>query len=446
MHRLFAKIVFILLALILSQPVFTQEINSSKLDSFLFALAKNNKAFGQLVFSQNSNIIYERSFGYRTNYEVDKNKINNETKFWIGSVSKVYTAVIIYQLIQENKLKLDTKLSEYFPEIKYANDIQIRDMLNHHSGIFNFSDDPNYRQWRLKPISQDKLLAKICAGAPAFYPRSNQRYSNSNFILLAWIAEKICSKTFPEIVEDRISKIIGAMHTSKAHKINSEQNEALAYQWENQWKAMPQTDMSIPGGAGGIASNAHDMSLFIDALFDGRLIHKNYLDTMILQDNGFGYGLFEYHFENQKCLGHTGGIDGFSSFLAYFPDEKLSISFCSNALAIPMNDILISALKIRFNRPFQVPDFKPYAHTRSELDSMCGVYSCRSLQLDLIIRRKGNSLEAQATKQSPFLLENSGPNHFQFNTAGIQMEFFPADHSMQLLQRGRTFLFEKKLH
>lgn len=444
-HPRIYPIVFCFLFLFLnSDSLKSQSFSTAKLDSFLHTLQQHKKGMGSLVLSQNGNIIYQQTFGFRDRMKGKTLPIQAQTAFHIGSISKVFTAVMVYQLIDSGKLQLETPLDSFFPSIPNAHQIHISHLLHHSSGVYNFSNDLQYKDWRFKPQTHEQMLQHIASGTPDFLPGTSHRYSNSNYVILGYIVEKITGKTYAENLQEKIVKPLGLSHTFYGNKIQSANNEAYAWQLDTDWKRMPETDLSIPGGAGALSSTPTDLCLFMDALMHHQLISQAMLDTMRTQYDGFGKGLFEYPFENRKALGHTGGIDGFASMIAYFPQEDFMLTYCTNAQIMSMNDVLIGVLKIRYNRPFTIPDFKPYAHTQAELDQFAGMYSCRQIQLKLAIRRVGTHLEGQATNQKAFSLESTSRNAFEFQPAGIRMEFNPAQQSLMLFQHGQTFVFERE--
>src|SRR5690606_2403551 len=180
----------------------------------------------------------------------------------IGSVTKMFTAIMIFQLAEEQKLKLSTKLSTFFPQIKQASEITISMMLGHRSGLASITDDTTYLQKNTKHFTQNEIIDWLKGLEPVFSPGEKAAYSNSNYILLGYIIEKVTKKSYAENLEQRITKPLGLKHTFYAI-----QNSELAVpSFENKthkWVAVPFTDLSIPAGAGSIQSTAGDLNVFI---------------------------------------------------------------------------------------------------------------------------------------------------------------------------------------
>ena len=215
------------------------------------------------------------------------------------------------------------------------------------------------------------------------------------------------------------------------------------YQFVSNWKQMPETDMSIPGGAGAIVSTPADLTKFIEALFSLKLFKQSSLDQMKTMTDGFGMGMFQIPFYDQKAWGHNGGIDGFGSNLAFFPDDGLAIAYCTNGQLYPMNDVLIGVLSIYFNKEYSIPTFNTVTLKTEELDKYLGVYSSTQLPLKITITKENTSLIAQATGQSSFPLEATEKDKFKFDQAGVVLEFNPGKSEMTLKQNGGIFLFTK---
>lgn len=419
---------------------FAQNFDKDKLDLYFQTLENNNKFMGSVAISENGKIIYTKSIGFA---DVEtKTKPNSETKYRIGSISKSFTSAMIFKAMEENKLSLDTKIDQYFPTIKNANKISISNLLNHRSGIHSFTDNEDYLTWNTQKKSEADLLKLIENGGSDFEPDSKASYSNSNYVLLSFILEKIYKKTYSEIVMEKIIKPIGLKNTYYGGKIDIKNNEANSYHFENAWIKETETDMSIPIGAGAIVSTPSDLLKFADALFGGKIISGKSLKLMETIKDNYGFGLFQMPFGDKKAFGHTGGIDGFSSNYGYFPAEKVSFAFTSNGSNFNNNDIAIAVLSAAFNQPYEIPTFKTYELKTEDLDQYLGTYSSKDLPLKITITKNDKTLMAQATGQGAFPLDASEKNIFKFERAGIILEFKPSEKKMTLNQGGKIYNYE----
>jgi len=324
-----------------------QSINRAKVDSLMDVMA--DKAMLSIALSQNGELIYSRAIGYSDADTTHKVHATINTRYRIGSISKVFTSVIIFQMIEEGKIQLFNPLSEYFPDLPNAKKITIGNLLNHSSGLHNFTDDSSYTSMQNKKATKAEMLSKFKEQVPDFEPNSKHQYSNTNFILLGYIAEILDNKPYAEIVQQRICRTIGLKNTYYGGKINTKNQEAQSYTWQGRWVPVTETDMSIPGGAGALVSNPSDLNFFMTALFNGKLVNDNSLRDMITIKDGYGMDLVQYTFDGKTGYGHNGGIDGFKSQAVYYPQEKLAVSYTANGVNTSISKMIVGILNIYFN-------------------------------------------------------------------------------------------------
>lgn len=430
-----------------------QTLNKAKLDSLFDVLAAKEKAMGSIALSKNGRQIYSRAIGYSQITNTVKTPANTNTIYRIGSISKMFTATMIFQLIEEGKISLTTPISNYFPELPNATKITIGNLLNHHSGLHNFTDDSSYLAILSKPHTQKQMLQIISSNPVDFEPGAQGEYSNSNYVVLGFLVEKITGKKYQDALKERILSKAELQHTYYGSKADPKKNEALSYEYMpvpeggaivNTWEFAGETDMSIPHGAGALVSTPEELNKFIEALFAHKLISAKSLEQMTTIQDDYGMGIFEIPFGKRISYGHSGGIDGFSSLLGYFPKDSLAFAYCSNGGNYSSNDVIIGVLSIYYNVPYTIPTFKTLALKTEDLDKYLGVYSSADMPLKITVSKNGTALKAQATGQSSFPLEATGPDEFRFDAADITMIFRPEKSEFTLLQSGMTFIFVKQ--
>ncbi|MBS1501432.1 MAG: serine hydrolase, partial [Bacteroidetes bacterium] len=182
---------------------------------------------------------------------------------------------------------------------------------------------------------------------------------------------------------------------------------------------------------------------FLDALFAGKLIGAQSLGLMKTIRDGYGMAMFPMPFYERTAYGHTGGIDGFTSVVSYFPDEKLAVAWCSNGSVYSTNDILIGVLSIYFFKAYTIPTFQTIKLSPAELDRYVGTYSSTQLALKITFTRQDTTLMAQATGQSAFALIATARDIFEFTPAGVVIQFDPPTQSFVLKQGGQSFKFTR---
>ncbi|MDC6364522.1 MULTISPECIES: serine hydrolase domain-containing protein [Flavobacteriaceae] len=421
---------------------FPQDIDSNKLDTYLSSLEVNDKFMGSIAVAKNGNIIYSKVIGYLD--VANEVKANEKSKYRIGSISKTFTTVLVLKAVEENKINLEQTIDEYFPSIKNSDKITIEDLLYHRSGIHNFTNDSDYINWNTEPKSEQEMVAIIEKAGIDFEPDSKSEYSNSNYVLLTYILEKTFDKSYAELLKEHIAKPLELSDTYMAGRINVGNKECNSYRYLGNWKLSPETDTSIPLGAGGILSTPIDLVKFSNALFSGKLLNTESLDHMKSIKGQFGMGLFQIPFYDKIGYGHTGGIDGFNSVFSFFSDGNISYALTSNGSNFNINDISIAVLSAVYGKPFTIPEFSNYTVANSDIDQYLGVYTSSQISLKITITKEDANLIAQATGQPSFPLEATAEHTFKFDPAGVVMEFQPSSEKMTLKQGGGEFLFSKE--
>lgn len=398
---------------------------------------------GSLAISVDGEIIYSRAIGYRSVDGNKKIKSDSHTKYRIGSITKMFTGTMIFQLIEEGKLKLNDHLSTWFPELPNARKITIGNMLDHRSGLHNFTADTAFWKYETQPCTEAELTAMFAKQKPDFEPDEKAEYSNTNFVLLGYIIEKITKKTYSEELKERIVSKIGLKDTYYGGKTSVKNNEARSYAFAVKWMPAEETDISIFSGAGAILSTPTDLTKFIEALFAGKLISKDHLNLMKTLNDNYGMAMFETDFDGKKGYGHDGGIDLFRSTLTYFPGQKLAIAYCSNNGAYSFDKVKEAALSIYFNKPFTFPEFKTIPIKPEVLDKYLGVYSTKQMPSKITITRNNNTLIAQGTGQPQFVLEPVAQDRFTVSEVGTILDFEPGKNRFVLEQGNSEMYFTK---
>ena len=429
----------ILLILIFCQVAISQSFDKTKLDKYFNSIDDNKKFMGSVAVSKNGEIIYLKSVGYADIN--NKIKANNETKYRIGSISKSFTAILVLKAVENKKLELNQTIDKWFPTIKNSEKISVKQLLNHRSGIYNFTNSPDYLSLSTQAKTEEEMIEIIKAGGNNFSPDSKAEYSNSNYVLLTYILEKTFSKSYSELLNEFIINPIELKNTYVFGKINTINNESKSYKFLGSWIEESETNYTIPLGAGAITSTSSDLTKFADALFGEQLLNSESLEAMKTIQEGYGYGLFQIPFYSSLGFGHTGGIDGFSSVFAHFPEENISYALTSNGTIMNNNDISIAVLSAVFNKPYEIPVFISY--TSVDLDKYLGVYSTEQIPLKITITKNGNTLIAQGTGQPEFPLEAIKKDIFKFDQVGAKFEFILEENKMILFQNGMQINFTK---
>ncbi|WP_370895694.1 serine hydrolase domain-containing protein [Chryseobacterium gossypii] len=420
-----------------------QQIDKQRLDDYFKALDDNHKVMGSFAIADKGKIIYSNAIGF-SDVE-NKKKADVNTVYKIGSITKTFTATLVMKAVEDKKLTLDTRLSTFFPRIKNADQISIEYLLDHRSGIHNYTDDILYSTYYTQPVSEEKLVSIIENAGSDFQPGSKFSYSNSNYVLLGYILEKVYKKPYSELILKFISQPLNLKYTGVGGKTDTSKNQANSYAYENNgYVRSIETDMSVPGGAGCIISTPSELIAFMNGLVSGKIISRESVDRMRQYRDHYGLGLFEVPFYEKMGFGHNGGIDNFSSTLYYFPDGEKTVAIITNQSGFDNNNIAIAALSAAYGMNFDLPDFKVIALSEKELQQFTGNYSAPDMPLKFNIFIKDSTLMAQATGQEAFPLEATSKTSFKFDMAGIKIDFNPDQKQFVISQGSHQNTFTKE--
>ncbi len=325
-----------------SLPKETEYIFDKKLNDTLEI--KLNQKIGELFSKYNiagitATILIPKKGIWETNRgfisKPDSIIIDSSTVFYWASVTKLITSAITHKLVLEGKLSFNDKLSKWFPDIEYSKKITIKQLLTHTNGIYSFNTDSTVH-FSNKHFTPHELLTIAKSKKNLFKPGEYWSYTNTGYLLLALILEKIESKTFSQIVKDRISEPLN-LKTLKQATENSP-NLALAHNKDT----VIHKDYSVPLGAGNMISNSKDMAIFLSALLTGKIIpikkvHNMMKDLYPMFDKGlyYGKGIMLYDFNeinqtNNSWIGHSGGTENYKAIVAYDIQTKTIIAISIN--------------------------------------------------------------------------------------------------------------------
>lgn len=413
-------------------------INTAKIDDFLNYISQNKQGIGSITIFQNGKEIYQKSFGQDqlSNVKWDKN-----TGYQIGSISKLVTAVMLMQLEEKGKLKLDEKLSKYYPDVPNASKITLENLMNHTSGLGDYAGP-----WLFgKTVGDKAILDTIKKHGVEFQPGEKERYSNSGYYLLSRILEKVAKKPYNVLLKENI--------TSKANMKNTfsvlDDQKNIFKSYENttgKWTEVEDFDFRNCIGLGDITSTTYDMNLFVNALFDYKFVKKETLDKMLPKsEKPFGLGIMTVPYYNQISYGHGGDTAGTHSLVSYSPTEKYSIATIINGEKLSHREVFLGIINLVYDQEYEYPKFTELKKvSEKELQKYEGIYYSKDLRVDFKIFIKDENLFAQLADQPSFPLEYSEGDKFKNDNIGVEIAFAPEKKLLNLIQNGNNLVFIKK--
>ena len=416
-----------------------KEINTKKIDDFLNYMTDNKQSIGSISIFRNGKEIYQKNFGQN---QLPNVKWNSDTRYQVGSISKLFTAIMLMQQVEKGKLNLSDKLSKYYPEIPNADKITIETMMNHTSGLGDYAGQ--HYQWLFKkPVGDQAILDTIKAQGVEFQPGEKTRYSNSGYYLLSRILEKVAKKPYNVLLKENITSKANLKNTFSV--LDNPTNVFKSYENQNgKWVEVEDFDFHNCIGLGDIVSTPNDLNLFINALFDGKFVKKETLDKMMPNPKkplDFGLGIMAVPFYNQVSFGHGGDTAGSHAITSYNTKEDYSVSMIINGEEYHHNEFGAGILSMIYDADYTYPKFGNDV-TPEKFKNYIGDYSSPDIPIDLKIFSQEGKLFAQGKGQASFELEYVDKDEFKFAPAKIQVIFFP--NQLQLLQNGKTYNYTKK--
>ncbi len=300
-----------------------------------------------------------------------------DTRFRAASNTKTMTAAVIMQLAQENKLSLNDPVSKYVPGVPNGNNINIAELLNMRSGLYNYSNDPRISEsidhHPARVWTPAALLAIAFAHPPNFPPNTAYEYNNTNYALLGLVIEKVEGKPLAQAMHDRLFGPLGLQQTILPARTVSTIPDPYSHgylygsasvaivgtpPYSSQVKAAALAGKLLPNdytnvnhsfaeAAGAVISTAHDLATWIQALVSGRVLdaasQRRWLDSLQLEDPGnpdgqqYGYGIAKLRWGPNAMYFHGGETPGYNSFMGYDPANQVTLVVWTN-LTVSLDD------------------------------------------------------------------------------------------------------------
>ncbi|TVQ85765.1 MAG: class A beta-lactamase-related serine hydrolase [Bacteroidetes bacterium] len=309
------------------------------LDHQITGLLVENNFNGNVLISRFGMLIYERSFGFACFRSAQP--MNPETSFQLASISKTFTGTAILLLQQKGLLNIDDKVQKHIPEFPYDN-ITIRHMLNHTSGLQNYMWMIE-RHWRraYKPNNEDVLQLFLTHRRPLNFPPGQRfEYSNTGYVFLALIIERVSGQSFAGFIHDHIFEPL-EMNRSFVYDLHNPveiENRAFGYrQWRGQHIIIPDDKLDGPLGDKGIFSTVGDLHKWDQAIHRSALLpsdlwklafEQGRLNNDSLINYGLGWRLQDYL--DKKIVHHPGRWHGFRTSFKRFVDDHTTLILLSN--------------------------------------------------------------------------------------------------------------------
>jgi D-alanyl-D-alanine carboxypeptidase len=312
----------------------------SKIDTDVrAALSAAHTQGATILIVRDDAVVFTRSYGLR---DVERSSPADEhTRYEIGSITKQFTAAAILQLREAGKIDLDAPVATYLPFAPHAGEITVQQLLSHTSGLADYTDVPNLETLAATPATFDHVLSQIAGKPLGVTPGAAFAYSNTNYLILGRIIERVSGQTWEAYVQQHLFLPAGMRETATIAQEDGLADMARGYVYAHgRAAASKPLSESWASSAGGIVSTADDLRLWGEALSSGRIISAS--DYALLTSPGrladgsttaYGFGLKVDRFEGQQRIWHDGNTNGYDGSDQLFPSQGVRIIVLTNTLA-----------------------------------------------------------------------------------------------------------------
>ncbi len=359
-------LIFCFLGLLNHQSI-TAQSKAAQIEDLMSLYTEYGQFNGSLLVAEDGEVLYKNGFG-KANMEWD---IPNtpKTKHRLGSITKQFTAMLILQLVEEGKLKLDVPITTYLPEYPKASGdkITLHHLLTHSSGIPNYTSFPKFfEETSRDPYTPTDFTSLFKDMELEFVPGEKFAYSNSGYFLLGVIIEKVTSKSYEKNLQEKIFQPLNMNDTGFDNHDVILKNRASGYEKNgDSYSNAPYLDMSIPYAAGSLYSTVEDLYLWDRALKNNKLLSKENKDLLFAPHIKSGSGTYGYGWGTNRMsngskdslvvIGHGGGINGFSTLINRIPANQELIVLLNNTGRTNLGEMSRNIINILHDLPYDLP-------------------------------------------------------------------------------------------
>jgi CubicO group peptidase (beta-lactamase class C family) len=414
-------VAFFLVSICLAQD------NVARMDEVVRSYVDAKQFMGSVLVARDGKVILSKGYG-SANLEWDVPD-SPSAKFRLGSITKQFTAACVLLLEEQGKLKVEDPVKKYMPDAPAAWDkVTIFHLLTHTSGIPSFTGFPDYHSTEAMATTPEQLVARFRDKPLEFQPGEKWNYSNSGYVLLGYLIEKISQQSYSQFVQENIFNPLGMKDSGYDSNTAIIMHRASGYvAGDKGITNAGYIDMSIPLSAGGLYSTTEDLLRWELGLMGGKLLSPASLQKMTTPfKNDYAFGLAVHTANGHKVIEHNGGIEGFNTALAYYPDDKLTVVVLANLNGQAPEQVASNLAALAHGEKVVLPsERKEITVSPAILGKYVGTYELMP-NFDLVMTLEGQ-LMTQATGQSKFPMFAESETKFFLKVVDAEVEFFKND-------------------
>ena len=294
---------------------------------------------GAIVVSRGDRLVSAQAFGWADADNTVPNTVR--TRFRLGLLTEQFTAAAVLQLRDQGKLALTDPVHRFIPNYPDDVDITIGQLLDHTSGIPNYTAQPYFHTWKNEAHTPDQLIARFSKLPLEFEPGTDFSPSNANYYLLGAVVERVSGLSYGEYVKRHVFAPAGMQQSTfgdvyEHPELGEQQAHGRVWNDEEMLDPPDPIHMSVFGGAGGLVSSPIDLVKWNAALYGGKVVSPRSLDEMTRAgEHGYGYGLAVDHGYGQTVYSFPAAIDGFNGSMIHFEQDDTTVLVLCNTEVVP---------------------------------------------------------------------------------------------------------------
>ncbi len=317
---------------------------SLAIDAMLSSLTKAGRFSGAVLIARDGGVLLRKGYGFANRAE--RILFTPETQHHVASISKMFTAMTVLKLRDQNSLKLEASICTYLeqcPKIWQA--VTVQDLMRHTSGIPDYEErlglySKAYLEFMTRQDATEKILVQARKDKLEFKPGTKFRYSNTGYVLLSSIVERVSKMPFNQAVYDLVLEPAGLKNTGMFEAGMT----GISSGYSKNWKVIPTLALTPPAGDAALVSTLDDLYQWSE-LMEARARQEIFQPGL----GGYGYGWFVDTRFGRKRYIHTGELPGYRTVLIKYPSEKLTIILFSNQDRAPLEMVTREISKLLLN-------------------------------------------------------------------------------------------------
>lgn len=409
--------------------VFTQINNvqakdiKRELDSVVSSWERLAKMSGSVVVVQHGKVLLNKGYGViRANSGV---KPTENTLYILGESTEMFTAALVFKLMEDKKLSLQDTITKYLPELPEYRKVTIKDLLTHRSGIDDYFTNPKLMERNtMSTRTKTQIMNTITSMPLRFEPGTSYFYSFSNYYILGLIVERVAKMPYYDAIQQYILKPAGIRDAGFDFNGLPSWDKAQGYSILNYTRMIPAANMdsTITASAAGLYMSPNGMYKWAKVMLENKILKKNSWQIMTnASGNNFLHGWEQRDFYGKKAIGHNGEVPGFVNHFYVMPEDSTIIIVMSNDFESETIRVMNDIVSVLYDKPYSLPQPKvPVYLEQKRLESYSGVYSNDGTDMNIYIDQ-GQLWFKVDNQQEMTLVADANPD--EFFTNGIDMEF-----------------------